>query len=103
MPESVQNLVLREMTRLAINRVVTLEWYTPSQPVSVIRAFYGNEMGNAGWILSAIGEGERGHLILIFSKDGEKTTITLYNFASATNDSNSSIQIPPRNVLIVVE
>ncbi len=33
MPEAIQIEVLREMTRLASDRVVTLEWHTPSTPV----------------------------------------------------------------------
>ena len=33
MPETVQIKVLSEMARLAMDRVVTLEWHTPSRPV----------------------------------------------------------------------
>ena len=78
-------------------------YYSADKPVSVVRSFYEEELDKAGWILTAIGEGEGGHLLLIFSKGGDKASITLYNFASAANDPNSSIQIPPSNVLIVVE
>jgi hypothetical protein len=78
-------------------------YYSADQPVRIIRAFYEEEMGKRGWTLTAAGETERGHQLIIFENDGQKAKITLYNFEVYSSDPGDQLQFPPSDVLIVVE